>query len=212
MQFLEEEYNKNLQYAKDLKLIHPKGHLFSKELMGVRFKNANDVIRAYTNEYFISRVEQHMLFLGDFKQFKQLFKRTSGPTGTKKTFSNDRFILDKLQSGYVETLSKLSNPKSRLDLILKLPKSLRESLGLNDYLELPETSGSTNIIILKDIEKPISSKYLGMYRDFIKSELKKDGLSDKDIETRLNSYMKPYNEMNVADGLGLINFDQYREW
>lgn len=212
MKFIEEESLSNIQLAKELKLINEKGHLFSKEIFEQNYnlKTAEDILRAYTREYVISRIEQHMIFLGDFGQFKQLFKRTSGATGTKKTFATDNFINEFVQKGYRETLNKV-DPATRLDLVMKLSKSDRQSLGLNQYLDLPETMNSSNITILKDFETP-ATNYLKMYEDFIKKSLIKDGFSEVEASKKAAAYMKEYKKMTVADGLGYINFEHYREF
>ena len=97
-------------------------------------------------------MEQHIVFLGDYGQFKQLYKRTSGPVGTGETFSQDKMTNDYIENGYQSRLS--NNPESwdnNLDLIMDLSPARREQLGMSSSLiALPYTGNSTNISILKD--------------------------------------------------------------
>jgi len=213
--YLGEEASSIEQMLTELKLIHPKGNLFSEEL-NKAYKSTSDIIDAFVLNYFISRIEQHMMFLGDFSQFKQLFKRTSGPTGTGKTFSQDAHTVEMIQRGYIAQLNKmpLESRHKRLDLILQLTVPQRESIGVTDesILSLPVTINSTNISILKERTEKITERQREWYEKLIREDAANSGLSEGQISILVDQYMQPYYNMDIADGLGMMSFEKYRQF
>jgi len=213
--YLSDEATSIEKLLTELKLIHSKGNLFSEELTKV-YKNTSDIIDAFVLNYFISRIEQHMMFLGDFTQFTQLFKRTSGPTGTGKTFSQDAHTVEMIQKGYIAQLSKmpLESRYNRLDLILQLTVPQREALGITDemVLNLPVTINSTNISILKERTEKITERQREWYEKLIREDAANSGLSEGQISILVDQYMQPYYNMDIADGLGMMSFDRYRHF
>lgn len=212
--YLNKEINENKKIFKELKIINDKESIFSKELRD-KYNTVDDIVAAFTANYIISRMEQHIVFLGDYGQFKQLYKRTSGPVGTGETFSQDKMTNDYIENGYQSRLN--NNPESwdnNLDLIMDLSPARREQLGMSSSLiTLPYTGNSTNISILKDKIlnlKDYDKALYDSYHSFLLESLKKQGLSDAKANKQTETYMKIYEEMVIADGAGFISFDKYR--
>lgn len=185
--------------------------------------NLNEFSRDVAETFFFKTIEQHMLFLGDFGQFSQLFKRTSGATGTGETFTDDAETIQYIQQEYIKQLRNLPKDEIiyRTDLLLKLSESQRKEFlddipDLRTYEEyVPSTALSVNISVLKDKVinlKDIDENQYNFIKEIIQNDLTKRGISKEDRERLLSNYMKPYLEMNVADGLGYITIEQYKEW
>ena len=176
------------------------------------------LVRDFVLNYFISRVEQHQMFLGDFTQYKQLFKRTSGPTGTGKTFNDSESLMNFITEDYVDRLANLPMKQrlERRDLLLKLNNKQLETLGLAEFNNSLNTRKSVNVSVLNDkIFKLGDNYFTKAQRDAFEMVIKdsmKHIKNDEYVKAKVKQYMAEYDKMNIADGLGYISFEQYREW
>lgn len=225
--YIKDKANKYIEYLTNNKIINKNKVLLSSTLISKYSGSGSfDVDRFaldFAEVYFAKTIEQHILFLGNFDEFTQLFKRTSGAVGSGETFTDDDETIKFLQDGYIAQLNSLPKSKisERLDLIANLTEEQRAQFkpylkNLREFEEIiPNTSKSVNITILDDFIVDLEQENPEQF-EFIKEELWKEidsrKISDKEKKELLKVYLAPYKEINVADGLGYISFEKYREF
>ena len=210
--YIENQTTDLLNLFTELKVFTPRHTTISPEVLN-KFKDRRSLVEMFALNYFISRMEQHIIFLGDLGQFKQLYKRTSGPTGTGETYSQDKHTTDFIQEGYIQELSKLPKDalNTRLDLVLKLSPAQRESIGItSNLLSMPSTINSVNIVILKERVEKIEASRRNNYKDILESFYANTPLSEEEKTRRITGYMVIYDSMKIGDGLGYVSIDKYR--
>lgn len=212
--FLARKTEENIEFFKEIGVIREQNTTISKELLDTYKGDINALVRDFTMNWTVGAFEQQLMFHGEFAQYKDFFKRTSGYVGTGKTLSRDTIVNEKIQQGIIEFLkeskAKGTDISNRIDLAYKLSPSQRSEF--EEFLKLQSdktTINSTNIITLKDrVEK---SNNIDIYKEMLKSVVlntKQGKLTSEQIK----NYMKAYEEMNLADGLGYVTIEEYRNF
>ncbi|NPV12656.1 MAG: hypothetical protein HPY57_12795 [Ignavibacteria bacterium] len=124
--FINKELEELKEYLDYLNLTNSKYNILKEHIDNFD----DDFLKSFIYDFFHTRLEMHMLFLGDFSQFSQLFKRTSGPVATGKAFIQSTEVDDFIQSSenntnnHIDTIIrdsiKSNNPRARFDLIFRL--------------------------------------------------------------------------------------------
>jgi exodeoxyribonuclease-5 len=154
------------------------------------------LVKAFVYNYWIQNFEVANLFVGDIAQFnhlkEELHKRISGAVSGGPGFRSDLAAI-----AHIKEINK---------------KSYAALLGA-EYNKF-SYDGTLNTAVIKDviresyylpeIEKGLKADYEKRYAEI--PEAKRKAL----IEKRLKKELKPYKEMNEADGAGYITLDAYR--
>ena len=154
------------------------------------------LMKAYTYNAWIHNFETANLFYGDIVQYnhdkEEMHKRNTGSTSGGRGFLTDyysqQFVNNVLsKSSYAETLSK--------------------EPGKGDIKPI-NYDGTFNTAIMQDVLR--KSVYLNEIEKGLRKDYKERGLSQKEIDRRIVKELKPYEEMEEADGQGWATFDSYR--
>lgn len=105
--------------------------VFSKELL--KNNSKEQLIRAAITNDLINSIEQTKIFLGDLAFYKDLYKRTSGASGTKEIPRVDNEIDEFLNENYPRQDKKLANGKINIAAFEDI-KAFKKDL--NQYISL----------------------------------------------------------------------------
>lgn len=200
LSYFGEQTSENLNFLENAKYVDPA--LLEKIDNSLdKLEKTAVLVKAYTYNSWIHNFETANLFLNDIAQYghakENLHKRNtgaqSGGTGYPTDVYAQKFINEIWNKAGKTYASKLGE-------------------GYPSFIY----DGTLNTAIIEDVERP--SEYMpqiekGLRADYEKSfkgsKLSKEEISDI-IEKRIKAEMKPYAEMNEADGAGYITFDAYR--
>jgi hypothetical protein len=150
--FFEKYKNELVKEYENLTFIGNKKLGISKELLDKY--SFDQIMRSLAVNNFINVTEQVKLFIGDMSFYKDLFKRTSAATGTKKTARVDNIINSWLNNNAKRTDKKISNGKINVAVF---EDSTQSSNYLNEYVDSLIKSG-----ISEEQAKEILSAYTSM--------------------------------------------------
>ncbi len=133
------------EYTNELKNKYAEFGISAESSIGIASKltekyTFDQMMRALAINDFINSVEQVKLFIGDMAFYKDLFKRTSGLTGTKKTARVDREINSWLDINNKRKDGKLADGKIN---ILVFNDSEQRSNYINEYVDALKEAGLT---------------------------------------------------------------------
>ena len=166
------------------------------------------LVEAYTYNSWIHNFETINLFYGDLSQFnhakEEMHKRNTGSTSGGPKFMTDTIAQDFVNNIWnADRLDAEGNVVERVTYASKLAARKKNS----EYNKF-KYDGTFNTAVIKDVER--ASVYLKDIEKALRSEYKRAGKSEAQIEELIKKELKPYQEMTEADGAGYINIDAYR--
>ena len=166
------------------------------------------LVEAYTYNSWIHNFETINLFYGDLSQFnhakEEMHKRNTGSTSGGSKFMTDTIAQDFVNNIWnADRLDAEGNVVERVTYASKLAARKKNS----EYNKF-KYDGTFNTAVIKDVER--ASVYLKDIEKALRSEYKRAGKSESQIEELIKKELKPYKEMTEADGAGYITIDAYR--
>lgn len=225
LKFLTKKTKENIKYFENIGILRGNNNSISPELLRDYKGDTDSIIQDFTLNYTLSVFEQMMLFHGNFNQYEGFFKRTSGYVGTGKTFSNDAIVNDFIREDIITFLNDMKvkgvNISNRIDLALKLTPEQRKQFPEFVKVTGKSTIHSTNIVTLKEVSPKskyvqkdlvgaLENTYQEMLTQAIKDSMKMGARAL--TESQLTSWMSAYDKMDIADGLGMITLEEYRNF
>jgi ribonuclease HI len=166
------------------------------------------IVKAYTYNSWIHNFETINLFYSDPAQYnhakENMHKRNTGSTSGGPKFLTDTMAQDFINNIWnKDRIDEEGNIVERVTYASKLAAETK-----NDDYNKFHFDGTFNVAVIKDVERP--SIYLKDIEEALRKEYKANGKSDAQINDLLAKELKPYKEMNEADGAGIITIDAYR--
>ena len=166
------------------------------------------IVKAYTYNSWIHNFETINLFYSDPAQYnhakENMHKRNTGSTSGGPKFLTDTMAQDFINNIWnKDRIDEEGNIIERVTYASKLAAETK-----NDDYNKFHFDGTFNVAVIKDVERP--SVYLKDIEEALRKEYKANGKSDAQINDLLAKELKPYKEMNEADGAGIITIDAYR--
>ena len=151
----------------------------------------NIIAEQLVYEHMTGIIEQSKIFLGDFAQYEDLFKRVKGLIGTKDYATNNSDILNWMNTNMTNRGYLLAQQNKKHSKLLSV--STRE-------------------------EVIVDSPYYSQYERIIRYNAAKEGIGIEDrndprgviVRQKLKDIKQSYTNMKEADGYGMIHFDAYR--
>lgn len=166
------------------------------------------IVKAYTYNSWIHNFETINLFYGDMAQYNHL-KEEMHKRNTGSTSGGYKFMTDTIAQDFINNIWN----KDRVDNNGNIVERITYASKLANSTKNPEYNkfhydGTFNTAVIKDVER--SSIYVEPIEKALRAEYKRNGKSDEQINELLKKELKPYKEMNEADGAGYITIDAYR--
>ena len=130
-------------YAKEVKETLNELNIKKSQGISKDFKEPVDqLINAFIVNDYINSIEQIKLFIGDMGFYKDLFKRTSGFSGTKQSASNGKSINEWLNKNFERKDKKVETGSINVIVFEDSTQSLEQEV-LNQYIQALVDSGIT---------------------------------------------------------------------
>jgi ribonuclease HI len=166
------------------------------------------IVKAYTYNSWIHNFETVNLFYLDPAQRNHL-KEDEHKRNTGSTSGGPKFLTDQVAQDFINNIWN----KDRVDENGKVVERATYASKIAAETKNPEYNkfhydGTFNTAVIKDIER--TSEYIKDIEKALREDYKANGKSDAQINDLLAKELKPYKEMNEADGAGYITIDAYR--
>jgi len=166
------------------------------------------IVKSYTYNSWIHNFETINLFYGDMAQYNHL-KEEMHKRNTGSTSGGPKFLTDVMAQDFINNIwnkDRVDDDGNIIERVTYASKVAAEEKN-DDYNKF-HYDGTFNTAVVKDVERP--SVYLKDIEAGLRAEYKLNGKSEAQINDLLEKELKPYKEMNEADGAGVIGIDAYR--
>ena len=165
------------------------------------------LVKAFTYNSWIHNFETIILNYGDIAVYnhikEELHKRNTGASSGGNKFMTDIYAQDFIN----EVWNADSTDKNGVVTRRTYGSVLAARKNNNEYKSFIY-DGTFNTAITQDIERV--SEYVDEIEAGLRDQYAKEGKSKAEIDKIIAKELKPYKEMNEADGAGYITIDAYR--
>ena len=166
------------------------------------------IIKAYTYNSWIHNFETANLIYTDPTQ-RDHSKENEHKRNTGSTSGGPKFMTDMVAQNFINNIwnkDRVDNEGKVIERVTYASK-LAAQTNNEEYNKF-HYDGTMNTAVIEDIERP--SEYLKNIEKALRDDYKRNGKTDSQINDLLAKELKPYKEMNEADGAGYIGIDAYR--
>jgi hypothetical protein len=199
--------SENLNYLKAIEYIDPT--LYDKISDKTLDKAAMNytLVKAFTYNSWIHNFETIILNYGDMAVYnhikEELHKRNTGASS-----GGPKFMSDLVAQNFINNIWNADGKDANGNTIRKTYGSVLAGRKQNEEYKSFHYDGTLNTAVIEDIER--KSVYLDEIEEGLREQYKKEGKSEAQINDIVAKELKPYQEMNEADGAGYITIDAYR--
>jgi hypothetical protein len=167
----------------------------------------NILVKAFTYNSWIHNFETIILNYGDMAVYnhikEELHKRNTGASS-----GGNKFMTDINAQDFINNIWNADGKDANGNTIRKTYGSVLAGRKQNEEYKSFHYDGTLNTAVIEDIER--ESEYIDEIEKGLREQYKKENKTEAQINDIVAKELKPYKEMNEADGAGYITIDAYR--